>query len=335
MTRMIDLAAPLAPTRTAPPRYGLAVSLAIGAAALGWVTTRAIASDLIMTLLTQAIITGILATGVGFLIRQNGVVSFGHAAFYGIACYAIALALRHGTMRVEFAILLALIVPTTLAFLLGLVIVRIPGVAFSMLTLAVGQAFYEFAMKARQVTGGEDGFSVSLPSTIFGVPKTVFQNPHSMFLVCWSVLVLVIFILTVTAASRFGRLTVAIRENEERARFIGYQTTLPRVLVLALSALVTAVAGVLFVLYNAFVSPDVLHWSLSGSALIMAIIGGPRLIWGPALGAIIFFFAKDIAGDATEHWQGIIGVILIVVMLVLPMGLGGALVKPWRKKDDG
>ena len=78
-------------------------------------------------------------------------------------------------------------------------------------------------------------------------------------------------------------------------------------------------------------SPDVLHWSLSGSVLIMAIIGGPRLIWGPAFGAIIFFFAKDIAGDVTEHWQAIIGVILIVVMVVLPAGLGGTLVALWRR----
>jgi branched-chain amino acid transport system permease protein len=319
-------------TRSAPPRRALALAAATGAIAIGALIAATIQSSLMMSLLTQAIITGVLATGVGFLIRQNGVVSFGHAAFYGIACYVIALAMKLGAMRVEYAIMLALVLPTALAFLLGLVIVRIPGVAFSMLTLAVGQAFYEFAMKARHVTGGEDGFSVNLPSSIFGIPTAMFQDPHSMFMVCWSVLVLIIFGLALTAASPFGRLTVAIRENEERARYIGYATTLPRVLVLTLSAFVTAVAGVLFTLYNTFVSPDVLHWSLSGSALIMAIIGGPRLIWGPAFGAIIFFFAKDIAGDFTEHWQAIIGVILIVVMLVLPIGLGGALARLWQRR---
>jgi len=319
-------------TRPPPPRPALALASAIGAFAIGALIAATIQSNLMMTLLTQAIISGILATGVGFLMRQNGAVSFGHAAFYGIACYAIALAMKFGAIRVEVAIMLALVLPTALAFLLGLVIVRIPGVAFSMLTLAVGQAFYEFAMKARQVTGGEDGFSVNLSSTVFGIPTAIFQDPHSMFVVSWSVLVLIILGLALTAASPFGRLTVAIRENEERARFIGYETTLPRVLVLTLSVFVTAVAGVLFTLYNSFVSPDVLHWSLSGSALIMAIIGGPRLIWGPALGAIIFFFAKDIAGDFTEHWQGIIGAILIVVMLVLPVGLGGALAKLWQRR---
>jgi branched-chain amino acid transport system permease protein len=317
-------------THSPPPRYALAVGFAIIAITVGALIATVIQSNLAMTLLTQAVITGILATGVGFLIRQNGLVSFGHAAFYGVACYAIALAMKHSVMSAEFAIILALALPTALAFLLGFVIVRIPGVAFSMLTLAVGQAFYEFAMKARYVTGGEDGFSVNLPSTIFGIKTAIFQSPHSMFIVSWGVLVVIILVLTFVVTSPFGRLTAAIRENEERARFIGYGTVLARVLVLTLSALVTAIAGVLFTLYNNFVSPDVLHWSLSGSALIMAIIGGPRLIWGPAFGAIIFFFAKDIAGDVTEHWQAIIGVILIVVMLVLPAGLGGMLAGLWR-----
>ncbi len=327
---MTDTLAPESTTtHSPPPRRVLTVSFAIAATIVGALVAGVIQSNLAMTLLTQAVITGILATGVGFLIRQNGAVSFGHAAFYGIACYVIALAMKHGVLRAEFAIMLALVLPTMLAFVLGFVIVRIPGVAFSMLTLAVGQAFYEFAMKARYVTGGEDGFSVNLPSTIFGIKTAIFQSPHSMFIVSWGVLVVTVLILTVVAMSPFGRLTAAIRENEERARYIGYETILPRVLVLTLSAVVTAIAGVLFTLYNSFVSPDVLHWSLSGSALIMAIIGGPRLIWGPAFGAIVFFFAKDIAGDVTEHWQAIIGVILIVVILVLPAGLGGTLARLW------
>jgi len=319
-------------TPSQPLAYTYAAGIAIVAFLVGAGIAALVASNLAMTLLTQAVITGLLATGVGFLIRQNGMVSFGHAAFYGIACYAIALAMRHGIVRAELAIVLALVVPTAIAFFLGLVIVRIPGVAFSMLTLAVGQAFYEFAMKARNVTGGEDGFSVKLPSTIFGIKTAIFQNPHTMFVVSWGVFVVIVLFLTMVATSPFGRLTAAIRENEERSRFIGYETVLPRVLVLTLSALVTAVAGVLFTLYNTFVSPDVLHWSLSGSALIMAIIGGPRLIWGPGFGAIIYFFAKDIAGDISEHWQAIIGLILIIVMVVLPTGLGGTLAGLLRRR---
>lgn len=315
----------------------VAATIAVLAILAGAAGSFLIQSNLLMTLMTQAVISAILATGVGFLIRQNGAVSFGHAAFYGLACYAIALAPKLGLTNPEAAIVLALLLPPTIAFLLGLVIVRIPGVAFSMLTLAVGQAFYEFAMKARHATGGEDGLAVNLPSTLFGVATSWFQRPQSMFVICWIVLVVTVFGLSVLVRQPFGRLTAAIRENEERARFIGYETVIPRALVFALSAFVVAVAGVLFTLYNTFVSPDVLHWSLSGSALIMAIIGGPKLIWGPALGAIILFFAKDIAGNVTEHWQGIIGLILIVVTVMLPIGVGGALARfgwSWRKKAD-
>lgn len=302
---------------------------------LGVLLPRVVTSALLMTLLTQAVISGVIATGVGTLIRLNGVVSFGHAAFYGVAGYTIALSLRHHWMSAELAIIAALLLPTLLAFLLGLVIVRIPGVAFSMLTLAVGQAFHEFAVKAREATGGDDGLAIKLPEQIFGLSVSVFQRPQSMFVLCWILLVLVIFCLYALSRSRFGRVIDAIRENEERARFIGFQTIVARAIVFAISGFIAAVAGILFALYNAFVAPEVLHWSLSGSALIMAIIGGPRLLWGPAFGAVVFFFFKDVAGNLTEHWQAMIGVTLIVVTVLLPAGIGGAAVRLARRLRGG
>lgn len=302
-----------------------AVLITLGFLVVGLVLPRAIGSVLLMTLLAQAAISGILAMGVGTLLRLNGVVSFGHAAFYGLAIYIIALSVNRQWMPAEAAILLALAVPTLLAFLLGLGIVGIPGIAFSMLTLAVGQALHEFAMKAREVSGGEDGMSIRLPAELFGMSASAFQQPQSMFMICWTVLVLLVFALWLFTRSRRGRLVEAIRENEERARFIGYKTRVPRAAVLALSGFIAALAGVLFALYNTFASPDVLHWSLSGSALIMVIIGGPRLLWGPAFGAIVFFFFKDIAGNVTEHWPALIGLTLIVVTVRLPQGIGGVL----------
>jgi branched-chain amino acid transport system permease protein len=303
---------------------GLRGGMLVGAVGAAVLSTYLIRSNLMMTLLAQAVISGILATGVGFLIRQNGVVSFGHAAFYGLAAYGVALATKRGGLGAEAAVLLALAAPTALAFLFGLVIVRLPGIAFSMLTLAVGQALFEFAMKARHLTGGEDGLAIALPSHVFGVAMRTFQTPASMFVICWSILAVLVFALSLLSESPFGRLTTAIRENEERARFIGYYTLIPRTLVFTVSAFIAALAGVLFALYNGFVSPDALHWTLSGAALIMAIIGGPKLLWGPALGAIIFFFAKDLAGNFTEHWQSIIGALLIAITVLLPSGIGGA-----------
>jgi branched-chain amino acid transport system permease protein len=316
------------PATPALARVSRQVWLALGIAIIaGSMLPSAVTSTLAITLLTQAVIGGILATAVGLVIRQTGLVSFGHAAFFGLAGYFIALPAKHGLWPLELSIVLAIAMPTLLAFLLGLVIVRIPGVAFSMLTLAIGQAFHEFAVRARLVTGGDDGLAINLPRTVFGVATEVFQRPQTMFVICWVALVGVLFGLHLLVRSRFGRVTTAIRENEERARFLGYQTVVPRALIFAISALIGAIAGTLFALYNGFVSPESLHWSLSGSALIMAIVGGTRLLWGPALGAVVFFFFKDVAGDLTEHWPAMIGLMLIAVTVALPMGISGALTK--------
>ncbi|MCC7273766.1 MAG: branched-chain amino acid ABC transporter permease [Alphaproteobacteria bacterium] len=312
--------------RPAGRGYGFVAGL-VAVAAIGSALPLLVGSALFLTLMTQAAINAILATGVGFLVRQNGSVSFGHAAFFGIAAYVVALTLKHAVMPAELAAIIAILLPTVLAFALGLVIVRIVGVAFSMLTLAVAQALYELLLKWRELANGDDGMAIAFPARVFGVDMATFQQPHSMFLICWLILMAVILGLWLLARSRFGTLTLAIRENEERARFIGYTTVVPRALIYAVSAAVAALGGLLFVLYNGFVSPGTLHWSLSGEALIMAIIGGPRLVWGPALGAVIFFFIKNAAGDFTDHWPAVIGTVLILVTVLMPRGVGGMLVR--------
>jgi branched-chain amino acid transport system permease protein len=300
----------------------IVIACALG---LGLLVPVLVSSQLALTLMTQAVISAVLATGIGFMIRQNGLTSFGHAAFYGLAAYGVALNGKFGLMPAELAIILAIVLPSLLAFIAGLGIVRLPPLAFSMLTLAVAQSFHEIFLRWRDLANGDDGMAVRLPSTLFGMDIAVFQQPATMFVVCWIVLVLIIGGLWLIARSRFGLLTIAIRENEERARYIGFETVVPRAIIYGVSAAVGAIGGVLFVLYNAFVTPGVLHWSLSGEALVMAVIGGARAIWGPALGSVIFFMFKDAAGDLTEHWPAIIGVTLIVVTVLLPHGVSGLL----------
>ncbi len=307
---------------------------AAAAAAAGFAVPWLIGSQLALTLMTQAVINAILALAVGFLIRQNGLTSFGHAAFFGIAAYLFALNAKSGWMPAEFAVLAAIALPAALAFLAGLLIVRLPALSFSMLTLALAQSLHELMLRWRALGGGDDGLAVRLPARLFGIDTEVFQSPSTMFVVAWIALVALVALLGIVAKSHFGRLTVAIRENEERARYIGYPTLLPRALVFALSAGIGGLAGVLFALYNAFVTPGALHWSLSGEALIMAIIGGTRAIWGPALGAVVFFLVKDAAGDLTEHWPAIIGTMLIVVTVLLPHGISG-MSGHWRARRTG
>ncbi len=309
----------------------IAFVLLAAALASGMAFPRIVASSLFLSLALQTIIEAIFATSVGILIKQNGRISFGQAGFYGAAAYIAALIVQRDLASPELAIILALAIPTIFAFVLGLLIVKIPGIAFAMVTLAIGQALYEVAYKWRSATNGDDGLAFSLPDTVFFLDSDIFLTPSSMFVVCWCVFVLVLFGYAWLSRSPFGQLTEAIRDNPERAQFIGYSITMPRALMYAFAAFVAACAGVLFSLYNGFVSPSIVHWGFSGAGLIMAIIGGPRLVWGPALGAIVYFWMREVAGDYSDAWPAFVGAILIAVTLLIPNGFGGLLVSLFDK----
>ena len=296
---------------------------AVVALLLGGAVAAMVSSSTVLSLFTQAIIYAVFALGVGVLLKQNGMVSFGHALFFGGASYLVGILLQLQLMPAELVILATLLVVTLLAFLIGLVIVRVPGVAFGMLTLAIGQMFFLSASRARGVTGGADGMNIDWPSRLFGVPVSQMLKPASMFLICWTTLVVVMFLLAWLMRTRFGGITEAVRDNEERARFIGITTLWPRAAVYALSALVTAVAGVLSALNTGFVSPESLHWSLSGVALMMVVVGGFKALWGPAVGAVVYFLFKDILGEHATHWMTIFGVALITVIVFSPTGVAG------------
>ena len=299
-----------------------AAALAIGAAlALG------VSSGTLLSLLTQATIYALFALGVGLLLRQNGMVSFGHALFFGSSGYIVAILLQLKAVPAEAAIVIAVLGLSAFAFLIGLVIVRVPGVAFGMLTLAVGQMAYLTASRSRGLTGGADGMSVEWPSTLFGLQTSLLFKPAGMLMLSWSVLVLTLLAIALLLRTRFGAITEAARDNEERARFIGIRTLMPQAALYALSAGVTSLAGVLAALNTGFISPESLHWSLSGVALMMVVVGGTRALWGPALGAAVYFLAKDVLGDHAQHWMAIFGTALIVIIVFAPEGLSGILMR--------
>lgn len=284
-----------------------------------------------LSMLTSASMTAILATGVGFLIRQAGLSSFGHAAFYGGAAYLVVLLSVYSGLPGEVIVLSTPIIVVVVAFVLAFVLLRTHGVAFSMLSLAVAQALYELMMRWRGLANGEDGLRLRLPRELFDLPLRFFQKADTMFFVSWTVLVLVVIGLVLLTRSHFGLLTLAIKNNEERTRFVGYRTLMPRVMVIVISAFIAALGGTLFALYNGYVTPGLLHWSLSGEALIIAIIGGTRSVWGPALGAFIFVVLRDVAGNYTTHWQLIVGLALIAVVLTLPQGVSGAITGMFKR----
>ena len=276
-----------------------------------------------LSLANQIAVAALFALSLDLILGYAGIVSLGHAAFFGLPGYILGALLPLKLMPVELLVGLALALTGCVAFAIGLVIVRVHGIAFGMLTLAIGQAVYEAGTRLRGLTGGNDGLSLRLPSELFGLSVKVFRQPAGMLTVSWLVMVATLALVSVFAASRLGVLTEAIRDNEERVRFFGYRTLLPRATVFALSALVTATGGVLFSLYNAFISPETVHWTASGSALIMAILGGCGVPWGPALGAFVYFFMKEAVGTFTTHWLSVIGGALIFITVAFPSGLAG------------
>jgi len=303
-------------------RIGMWSLLAIAA---GFCMVQFITSSSLLGVFTQAVIYAIFALGVGVLLRQNGLVSFGHALFFGAAGYGMGVILALDWMPAEAAIPAVLLAIGVCAFLIGLVIVRVPGIAFGMLTLAIGQMVYLLATRARGITGGSDGMTIQWPATLFGFSQSALLKPATLFLIAWVLMVVVTFVLLCILRTRFGTITEAIRDNEERARFIGITTTVPRAAVYALSAVVTGVAGVLSSLNTGFVSPENLHWSVSAITLLMVVVGGFKKLVGPVIGAIVYFLFKDLLGEHATHSMAFFGAALIAVIVFSPHGIVGAL----------
>jgi len=306
-------------------RFSRILMLALLALVVGMAIAFLTPSSSLLGLFAQAVIYAIFALGVGVLLRQNGLTSFGHALFFGAAGYAMGVILTLDWVSAEIAIFVVLLGIGVLAFLIGLVIVRVPGIAFGMLTLAIGQMAYLLATRSRGLTGGADGMSIPWPSTLFGVKQSVLLKPDVLFLIVWTVLIVVTLVVVWVLRTRFGTITEAVRDNEERARFIGINTTVPRALVYAMSAVVTGVAGVMSSLNTGFISPESLHWSVSGIALVMVVVGGFKSVIGPILGAIVYFLFKELLGDYATYWMAIFGAALIAVIVFSPDGIAGAL----------
>lgn len=281
---------------------------------------------IVASLLSQAVIVSFLAFGIGFLARTSNLVSFGHAAPFGLGAYGAAWMLSSGSpLSPELGLLLVVPAVAGVFFLVGLVVSRLEGIAFGMLTLALGQAVFVAASKFRGLTGGADGRIIDLPRRLYGLRTDVVQSPYGMIVIGLAVLALVYLALRAFEATHVGRLAAAIRENDERVRFLGYRTRALKAAMFALSAAIAALGGVLYALYQGFVSPEILHWSYSGSALIMSILGGASLLWGPIAGAFAFFFLRQELSALTTHWLALVGITLIVVTVAWPSGLSGGI----------
>ena len=290
-----------------------------------------LASDFVLRLGGEGLLLGMLALSVAFLMNQVGLVALGAASIYGGAGYLFAIGMSEWDLTPTAALFAAFLIIIVYATILGALIVRTNPLAFMMLTLAAGEMISHAVLLEglREYTGGADGLVVRLKGSIIGIDVADLADPARFWSIAWIAAVVSGLAFWGIARSRLGAVLRAVRANEERMRFSGFNTFVPRLIGYVLVNVVAAIAGLLHVLNAGFVSPESLGLSVSTNALVAALMGGIAGSAGPILGGLIFCFAQDEFG-ARGLTQLLTGVAIVVFIVVFPRGVVGGLLSALR-----
>jgi branched-chain amino acid transport system permease protein len=278
-------------------------------------------------LATRIVVMGLAAMSLNFLLGFTGVLSFGHAAYFGLGAYGTAMAIKYWGVGSIPAIGLGVVVATIAAMIIGALIIKLRGVYFAMVTIAFGQVFYFIAFRWNAVTGGDDGLTGwrRLPINFGFAELDIVQNDRAFYYFALAIFAVCVAAMAVLLNSPFGRSLIAIRENERRARFLGVPIEFHVWLSFVISCLFVSAAGGLYALLNNFIDPRALRVDLSGNLVIMAVLGGMRSFWGPLIGAAIFVALQDYVSSQTQNWMSVIGLVFVLVVRFFPRGVLGML----------
>ncbi len=275
----------------------------------------------------RILVFGLAAMGLNFLLGFTGVMSFGHAAYFGLGAYGCGLTLKYLANSTPLAILIGTLVGTLGGALFGALIVRRKGVYFAMLTIAFGQICYYIAYTWNSFTGGYDGLRgfQRQPIDLGAFVIDIQNNATVFYYFVLAVFAVSVGFMALLLRSPFGRTLIAIRENQRRARFLGIPVERHIWMSFTISTFFTSIAGALYALVNNFADPTTMFYIISGDLVIMAVMGGMRSFWGPLIGAAIFVALQDYISSATVNWMSFVGLIFVVVVLFFPRGVLGYL----------
>jgi branched-chain amino acid transport system permease protein len=289
-----------------------------------------------VTLATRAVILALAAVGLHIALGLGGLVSLGHAVFFGIGGYAMGILAHHaqtytplmewpfvieGTKSMPVIWLVAVVLSSVVAYFIGLLSLRTSGVYFIMITLAFGQMFFFFAI-SWSAYGGEDGLSIYVRNGFPGVNTLV---PIQFYALCFVILAAVMFFAARLQRSPFGLALNAARQVPDRVETVGLNPMRLRLIAFVLSGAITGLAGALFADLNRFVSPTMFSWQMSGELIIFIILGGLGRLYGPVVGAVVFVALEHILGDLSDYWHIYLGVLLLGVVLFARGGIIGML----------
>ncbi len=290
----------------------------------------------LITLSTRVAILALAGVGLNIALGLGGLVSLGHAAFFGIGGYAMGILASHaqsyaplmespflieGTKSMPIIWLVAIIASGLAALMIGGLSLRTSGVYFIMITLAFGQMFFYFSI-SWPAYGGEDGLSIYVRN---GFPGLNTLDPIQFFLICYVLLVAVLFFANRLAQSPFGLALNAARQNAMRVETVGITPYQLRLTGFVISGMITGLAGALFADLNRFVSPSMFSWQTSGEIMIFVILGGTARLFGPVAGAAVFIALEHILGGLSEFWHIYLGVLLLGIVLFARGGIIGTL----------
>jgi branched-chain amino acid transport system permease protein len=292
-------------------------------------------------LVTKMMVFAIFALSLELLVGQVGLACFGQAAFFGIAAYAaVRLTPQDAPASIWWLAPAAVGLSALYALFMGSLSIRTRGVYFIMVTLAFSQMAYYVAHDT-PLGGGTDGIYLNrLPTfTLAGLQLADLGKPTPFYYFALGILIAVFMALAVLLRSRFGRALAGIRVNEQRMRAAGFSTYPYKLAAFVISGMVAGIAGFLFAVKDGFVNPELMSWNMSGTVLMMIILGGTGSLQGAVLGAFAFsllqefFKSQAIFGDFARHWHLGVGATIILAVALLPRGLAG-LPELWRKADE-
>ncbi|MGQ7248698.1 branched-chain amino acid ABC transporter permease [Halomonas sp. V046] len=294
-------------------------------------------SAFFMEKLTLMLIFSLFAVSLDLLVGILGLVSLGHALFFGIGAYTLAMASPDFSPASMWWMLpLVMAVSGGVSVVVGLLVLRTKGIFFIMTTLAFGQMLFYYISTA-SFTGGTDGvFIMFRPSLAIGSadgasPLINLDDPLTFFYFCLALLVVVYLFLRWLTRSHFGQVLDGIHDNEHRMQALGYATTGYKLIAFVIAAMIAAVAGMLAAMQYGFANPAQLGWHHSGEVLMMVILGGMGTIFGPILGAFAYELLLYFYEHLTPHWPILMGLTIILAVLVLPKGIAGLMLHPSRR----
>jgi branched-chain amino acid transport system permease protein len=297
----------------------------------GLIAVPWIASYFYVFIFTEILILGLFAASFNLIFGYTGMLSFGHAAFFGIGSYAMALVLIHLELPFVVSLLVSMGVSAMLALVIGFFCVRLNEVYFAMLTLAFGMMVFAIAYQWRSVTNGSDGLAgFSLGSFGLGLDLTL-ANPAVYYHVVLAIVAIASAVLYLICRSSFGMILRAIRQNPERVSFAGLNVRTYRLVAFVIAGSFAGLAGGLIAPFLRVASPELLHWSMSAEPILMAILGGTGYFLGPFVGAAVFVLLETWITSFTESWMLVLGIILALMVIFFRKGLLGTVLDWWME----